>query len=206
MRNVHFPCCKDWVILFGKDRATGVLAEEPADMIDALEKEDQTTEKCYTPIVDLPDCSLSASGTLCNQGGSSISSKKRAKKAEGIVKGLADMVIELGSFFEKTNATIEEIAHRIGYAHDLSQARKLVNGELVKLPLNTNDRLRVATLIVKGAKRVYLFFSLPEEDKMEWVCLLLAGYVYEGVCCWLVKDIYLYIIIFSLAIPLEAHV
>ncbi|KAI8021647.1 1-phosphatidylinositol-3-phosphate 5-kinase FAB1B [Camellia lanceoleosa] len=67
-----------------------------------------------------------------------------------------------------------EIAHRIGYAHDISEARKLVNGELSKLPLNSNDRLRAPTLIVKDAERVNLFFSLPEEEKMEWVCLLLG--------------------------------
>ncbi|CAL5395496.1 unnamed protein product [Camellia sinensis] len=174
MRNVPFIYYEDWVILFGKDRATRVLAEEPADMVDALEKEDQTTEECYTPIVDLPDCSLSASGTPCNQGGSGTTSKKRAREAEGIAKGLVDMAVEFGSFFKKINTTMEKIAHRIGYAQDLSQAKKLVNGELAKLRLNTNDRLRAATLIVKDAERVDLFFSLPEEEKMEWVCLLLA--------------------------------
>ncbi|KAI8003454.1 hypothetical protein LOK49_LG08G02586 [Camellia lanceoleosa] len=160
-----------------KDRAIGFLVEGPTDMVDALEKETQTIEECYTPIVDLPDCSLSTSGTPCNQGGSGTTSKKRAREGEGIAKGLADMVVEFGSFFEKTNTTMEEIAHRIGYAHDLSQARKLVNGELVKLPLNTNDRLREATLIVKDAERVDLLFSLPKKDKMEWVYLLLARYV-----------------------------
>ncbi|KAF5934076.1 hypothetical protein HYC85_030247 [Camellia sinensis] len=175
--NVPFIYYEDWVILFGKDRATGVLAEGPTDMVDAIEKEDQTTEECYTPIVELPDCSLSTSGTPCNQGGSGTTSKKRAREAEGIAKGLVDMAVEFGSFFKKTNTTIEEIAHRIGYAQDLSQARKLVNGELAKLRLNTNDRLRAATLIVKDAERVDLFFSLPEEEKMEWVCLLLAGCV-----------------------------
>ncbi|CAL5444433.1 unnamed protein product [Camellia sinensis] len=133
MRNVPFIYYEDWVILFGKDRAIRVLAEGPADMVDALEKEDQTTEECYTPIVDLPDCSLSASGTPCNQGGSGTTSKKRAREAEGIAKGLVDMAVEFGSFFKKTNTTMEEIAHRIGYAQDLSQARKLVNGELAKL-------------------------------------------------------------------------
>ncbi|KAF5948370.1 hypothetical protein HYC85_014327 [Camellia sinensis] len=168
MRNVPFLYYEDWVILFSKDRAIGVLAEGPADMVDALEKEDQTTEECYTLIVNLPDCSLSASGTPCNQGGSGTTSKKRAREAEGIAKGLVDMAVEFGSFFKKTNTTMEEIAHRIGYAHDLSQARKLVNGELVKLPLNTNDRLRVATLIVKDVERVNLFFSLPKEEKIEW--------------------------------------
>ncbi|CAL5362387.1 unnamed protein product [Camellia sinensis] len=87
------------------------------------------------------------------------------------------MAVEFGSFFKKTNTTMEEIAHRIGYAQDLSQARKLVNGELAKLRLNTNDRLRAATLIVKDAERGDLFFSFLEEEKIEWVCLLLAGCV-----------------------------
>ncbi|KAF5947713.1 hypothetical protein HYC85_013670 [Camellia sinensis] len=177
IRNVLFLYYEDWVILFGKDRATRVLAEGPIDIVDTLEKEDQTTEECYTPIVDLPDCSLSASGTPCNQCGSGTTSKKKARETEGIAKGLVDMAVEFGSFFKKTNTTMEEIAHRIGYAHDLSQARKLVNGELVKLPLNTNDRLRAAALIVKDVEMVDLFFSFPEEEKMEWVCLLLVGCV-----------------------------
>ncbi|KAI7985791.1 hypothetical protein LOK49_LG14G00961 [Camellia lanceoleosa] len=182
MRNVPFPYYKDWLILFGKDRATGALAENPADMVAALEKEDQTTDECYTPIMDLPgvnnmDCSLSANGTPTNQSTSATTFKKRARKSEGIAKGLAEMATQFGSFFEKTNTTMAEIAHRIGYAHDISEARKLVNGELNKLPLNSNYRLRAATLIVKDAERVDLFFSLPEEDKMEWVCLLLGGYV-----------------------------
>ncbi|THG04521.1 hypothetical protein TEA_010712 [Camellia sinensis var. sinensis] len=77
--------------------------------------------------------------TPYNQGGSSTTSKKRAREAEGIAKGLANMAVEFGSFFEKTNTTMEQIAHKIGYAHDLSQVRKLVNGELVKLSPNTND-------------------------------------------------------------------
>ncbi|KAF5952622.1 hypothetical protein HYC85_010566 [Camellia sinensis] len=177
MRNVPFPYYEDWLILFGKDRATGALAESPADMVAALEKEDQTTDECYTPMMDLSgvnnmNCSLSANGTPTNQSTSATTSKKRARESESIAKGLAEMATQFGSFFEKTNTTMAEIAHRIGYAHDISEARKLVNGELSKLPLNSNDRLRAATLIVKDAERVDLFFSLPEEEKMEWVCLL----------------------------------
>ncbi|KAI8021636.1 hypothetical protein LOK49_LG03G03410 [Camellia lanceoleosa] len=96
MRNVPFPYYEDWLILFGKDRATGALAESPADMVAALEKEDQTTDECYTPIMDLPgvnnmDCSLSANGTPTNQSTSATISKKRARESESIAKGLAEM-------------------------------------------------------------------------------------------------------------------
>ncbi|CAL5420185.1 unnamed protein product [Camellia sinensis] len=135
MRNVPFPYYEDWLILFGKDRATGALAESPANMVAALENEDQTTDECYTPMMDLPgvnnmDCSLSANGTPTNQSTSATTSKKRARESEGIAKGLAEMATQFGSFFEKTNTTMAKIAHRIGYAHDISEARKLVNGEL----------------------------------------------------------------------------
>ncbi|THF98008.1 hypothetical protein TEA_007557 [Camellia sinensis var. sinensis] len=113
-------------------------------------------------------------------------------KLKVLQKGLVDKAVEFGSFFEKTNTTMEEIAHKIGYAHDLSQARKLVNGELVKFPLNMNGRLRATTLIVQDAERVDLFFSLPKEDKMEWVCLMAwNGKIYAlGSCAMDEEDPY----------------
>lgn len=70
---------------------------------------------------------------------------------------------------------LAEIAHRIGYFHDLSQQMRLVNTELLKLPMSTSQRLKVASMIVKDEELVYLFFSLEEDDKMEWVCMLLEG-------------------------------
>ncbi|KAI8006384.1 hypothetical protein LOK49_LG07G00055 [Camellia lanceoleosa] len=40
MRNRPFPFYEDWLILFGKDRATGELAKDPANAVAAMEKED----------------------------------------------------------------------------------------------------------------------------------------------------------------------
>ncbi|KAL7255765.1 hypothetical protein ACSBR1_009821 [Camellia fascicularis] len=70
-----------------------------------------------------------------------------------------------------------EIAHRIGYSHDLSQQRRLVNEELLKLPMSTIQRLMAASMIVKDEDKVNLFFSLDDNDKMEWVSLLLKGHI-----------------------------
>ncbi|KAL7186545.1 hypothetical protein ACSBR2_028306 [Camellia fascicularis] len=66
-----------------------------------------------------------------------------------------------------------EIAHRIGYSHDLSQQRRLVNVELLKLPMSNTQRLMAASMIVKDEDKVDLSFSLDENDKMECVSLLL---------------------------------
>ncbi|KAL7191042.1 hypothetical protein ACSBR2_023172 [Camellia fascicularis] len=74
-----------------------------------------------------------------------------------------------------------EIAHRIGYSHDLSQQRRLVNAELLKLPMSNTQRLMATSMIVKDEDKVDLFFSLDENDKMEWVSLLLE--VHEKEIC-----------------------
>ncbi|GMQ06236.1 hypothetical protein CsSME_00050894 [Camellia sinensis var. sinensis] len=87
------------------------------------------------------------------------------------------MAKNLGSFIENTNTTMVEIAHRIGYLHDLSQQRRLVNEELLKLPMNTIQRLMAASILVKDEDKVDLFFSLDENNKIEWVSLLLEGYI-----------------------------
>ena len=44
MRNKSFPYYEDWLVLFGKDRATGDLAEGPADFVAAIGTEEATQE------------------------------------------------------------------------------------------------------------------------------------------------------------------
>ncbi|THG21846.1 hypothetical protein TEA_015312 [Camellia sinensis var. sinensis] len=48
--------------------------------------------------------------------------------------------------------------------------------ELLKLPMSNTQRLMAASIIVKDEDKVDLFFSLDENDKMEWVSLLLEGW------------------------------
>ncbi|KAL7191619.1 hypothetical protein ACSBR2_023657 [Camellia fascicularis] len=123
------------------------------------------------------DYSMSTSGNISNRADFTKTRKKRARPAEGIPTELSEMAKNLGSFIENTNTTMMEIAHRIGYSHNLSQQRRLVNEELLKLPMSTTQRLMAASIIVKDENKVDLFFSLDENDKMEWVSLLLEGHI-----------------------------
>ncbi|KAI8003217.1 hypothetical protein LOK49_LG08G03415 [Camellia lanceoleosa] len=186
MRNRPFPFYEDWLILFGKDRATGELAEDPADAVAAMEKEDAhatTEEGEQSPVEQFSmnmgdtDYSMSTAGNVPNRADSTKTGKKRARPTEGIPTELSEMAKNLGSFIENTNTTMVEIAHRIGYSHDLSQQRRLVNAELLKLPMSNTQRLMAASMIVKDEDKVDLFFSLDENDKMEWVSLLLEGHI-----------------------------
>ncbi|GMP67441.1 hypothetical protein CsSME_00027426 [Camellia sinensis var. sinensis] len=185
-QNRPFLFYEDWPILFGKDRATGELAEDPADAVAAMEKEDAnvTTKEGEQPHVEqfsmnMGDTaySMSTAGNVSNCADSTKTGKKGARPAEGIPSELSEMAKNLRSFIENTNTTMVEIAHRIGYSHDLSQQRRLVNAELLKLPMSNTQRLMAASMIVKDEDKVDLFFSLDENDKIEWVFLLLEGHI-----------------------------
>lgn len=54
----------------------------------------------------------------------------------------------------------------IGYAQDLSNARKQVNDTLKSVLVESNQRLRAASMIVDNLQCVDLFFSLFEEEKV----------------------------------------
>ncbi|GFY98197.1 hypothetical protein Acr_12g0007380 [Actinidia rufa] len=142
MRNKSFPYYEDWLVLFGKDRATGDLAESPADFVAAIETEKANKEKeIESPVLQFSVADME-----------SIS-------ANWISKGLAEMDDAFRIMFENTNNRMAEIAHRIGYAHDLSQQRRQVNAELSQLPLDSNQRLRAATMIVQDAQCIDFVFQ-----------------------------------------------
>ncbi|XP_028121911.1 uncharacterized protein LOC114319104 [Camellia sinensis] len=90
----------------------------------------------------LPYSSLKATaarrrGNVSNRADSTKIGKKGRDLLRGFSLNYQRWQKNLGSFIENTNTTMVEIAHRIGYSHDLSQQRRLVNAELLKLPMST---------------------------------------------------------------------
>ncbi|CAL5344241.1 unnamed protein product [Camellia sinensis] len=85
MRNRPFPFYEDWLILFGKDRATCELAKDPADAVAAMEKEDAnatTEEGEQSPVEQFSmnmgdmDYSMSTSSNISNRADSTKTRKK----------------------------------------------------------------------------------------------------------------------------------
>ncbi|CAL5416450.1 unnamed protein product [Camellia sinensis] len=92
MRNRPFSFYEDWLILFGKDRAIGELAEDLADAVVAMEKEDvnaTTEEGEQSPVEQFSmnmgdiDYSMSTAGNVPNHTDSTKTGKKWARPAEG---------------------------------------------------------------------------------------------------------------------------
>ncbi|KAH7841762.1 hypothetical protein Vadar_034012 [Vaccinium darrowii] len=64
-----------------------------------------------------------------------------------------------------SNATLEKLGGRMGYAHDLSAKSGEVNEALAKLPISTVDRVKAGLGITKDAQTVDHFFSLKTEEE-----------------------------------------
>lgn len=152
LRYKTFPYYEDWCIIFGNDRATGEMGESAADMVEALDIEGDANEDGSTTV---------------NKDDKSPPEppKKRAKVSETLMAGLSNFADKLVSSLETSNATLEKLGGRMGYAHDLSAKRGEVNDELAKLPISTMDRVKAGLGITKDAQTVDHFFSLKTEEE-----------------------------------------
>ncbi|GMP86840.1 hypothetical protein CsSME_00039472 [Camellia sinensis var. sinensis] len=175
--SINYACAMYIVILHApfKKKDFACCIQEDANA--TTEEGEQSPIEQFSMNMGDTDFSMSTAGNVPNRANSTKTGKKRARHAEGIPTELSEMAKNLGSFIENTNTTMGEIAHRIGYSHDLSQQRRLVNAELLKLPMSNSQRLMAASMIVKDEDKVDLFLSLDENDKMEWVSLLLEGHI-----------------------------
>ncbi|KAF7138887.1 hypothetical protein RHSIM_Rhsim07G0014400 [Rhododendron simsii] len=153
LRFKSFPYYEDWCMIFGNDRATGEMAESAAD-----------TE------VNLNEASKETGGdsTTVNTIDKSPEeqSKKKAKVSENILAGMNNFADKLGIYFERSDAKIEMLGGRMGYAHDLSKKRSEVNDALRKLPITVESRVLAGMAITQDAQKVDHFFSLDDEEKM----------------------------------------
>ncbi|GAB2299698.1 hypothetical protein Dimus_033755 [Dionaea muscipula] len=106
-----------------------------------------------------------ASSPATSKGG-----RKRGRASDGVAKSISEMVDTFGSFFQKTDARLADIAKGINYEQDGREARKNLNDELVKLPLDPDDRMTVLLSISKSDTLVDIFFSLETvEDRMRFI-------------------------------------
>ncbi|KAG8390219.1 hypothetical protein BUALT_Bualt01G0061100 [Buddleja alternifolia] len=185
MRYKTWPLYKDWVEIFGKDRATGEGAEGFADVVEEqvhrphvnLADKENELGGDYVPFYSNPqaDECQSMSFSNANDGGSSKSSNKRKRK---VVDENDDRFIDLmTSFCDKTNERLGDISRRIGFEHDASLSRKAVYETLGDLgsSLNMEGMILVSHLIVNNTKNMDLFFSLPKDGRKTMVHMILEG-------------------------------
>ncbi|KAK6139275.1 hypothetical protein DH2020_026980 [Rehmannia glutinosa] len=99
----------------------------------------------------------------------SESSKKSNSKKRKSKDPIDEKFVEImGKYYSDTNQRLGEIAKRIGYEFDASKKRTDVYEALRRLPgLNMSQKIYVAKLLVNNSKDLDLFFSLPDEERVE---------------------------------------
>ncbi|CAA0829278.1 Unknown protein [Striga hermonthica] len=181
-----WPFFPDWCEIFGKDR---IIRENAVDFVHEIETPDKGKEK-----EDAAAAAAAAVEACCifdeenemsvcqpeNGGGAHTKKKRKAAAAAAAAAASecsSDPFVEaINVFCDKLDARFEDIARRIGYEYDVSTARRQVYAELGKIPgISVKDKLTVARFLVNNTGDLDLFFSLPDEDKVEMVRLILTG-------------------------------
>ncbi|XP_057489017.1 uncharacterized protein LOC130774989 [Actinidia eriantha] len=80
-------------------------------------------------------------------------------------------------FISQNNAHMEKLTNALGYDKELSNKRKSVFSELMKLDMDEMDRFKVNNIIVGGEERLDAFFGIPDHMKQRWVEGVLDGKV-----------------------------
>ncbi|GAB2300102.1 hypothetical protein Dimus_038602 [Dionaea muscipula] len=180
VKDKSFPYYEDWLVLFGNDRATGAEAIDPfqADEtmnIDELESVDLATDSygSFTLPTDVdtadgshaPSFQADVPSPTTSKGG-----KKRGRVSDGVAKSISEIATTFGSFFQVTNDRLADIAKAVNYEQDGREARKNLNDELMRLPLDLDTRMRALLAISKSDTLVDIFFSLKlAEERLSFI-------------------------------------
>ncbi|KAK6117374.1 hypothetical protein DH2020_048892 [Rehmannia glutinosa] len=133
MRNKSWPFYNDWVMIFGKDRATEEHAEDFTDALNhVLNGQSNPQDDYHVNLEILSDkreyeteahSNCQAKTLLgCRIGGKSAGGKRKSSMV------LIPLYEIMKTFSQSTDARLGDIAKRIGYEYDISIARKEVFG------------------------------------------------------------------------------
>lgn len=194
MRYREWPMFSDWLEIFGKDRATGEIAEDMSDAANFMHAQysqragvegvadngDEAFNYVHldddnSPPSDQPNTRDRAENNTAfdkdTPQPSSNSSKKRKHKAES---SELSMAVVLENFCRTTNEWRETMASRIGYEKDLGQLRTQVYGLLSNLSgLTIANKLDATELIGARNDRLEVFMGLTEEARALYAVRLL---------------------------------
>ncbi|KAL8470885.1 hypothetical protein ACS0TY_033456 [Phlomoides rotata] len=199
MRYKEWPLFPDWIDIFGKDRATGVVAEDVPNASVTINKQTNpasfnvpqeskganyvndesqfTTNNEEAPNNDRENEVNSTSRNATTRNATKpASSKSTGKKRKSTTDTTIEpMVRMLGEFCNSTGERLDKIANRIGYDRDLGTERKLLFKQLEKLPgLSMRDRIKVSVLIGSKVENLEIWTTLPNEARLVYVNDLLG--------------------------------
>ncbi|KAL8484365.1 hypothetical protein ACS0TY_026879 [Phlomoides rotata] len=179
LRHKSFPYYDQWVDIFGKDRATGENARDPADIVDDIHQSDMEnqgeTDEKLTP--DVPETvEIDVTNSVCKPSGSIVVGSTKGKKRKMADSEMKSFVETIGSYMKSSNETFNNLAQCMGTEHDAKIAHSSLNGVMNLIPgLLLEDKLKVSDELVQNTTRLEYFLSLPLDEQTAYVSMLLKG-------------------------------
>lgn len=189
-----FPHFDDLALVYGKDRATGIDAEDPGDAFEAIDKETEDVSFMgddanmdEAPVDSVPETQLPQSpchysthtGNGVSNGQNSASSARGKRKRTGgtnsVVEQLVETMQSLGKVYEITKDNIGDL---VGcFKHEKGAERRMQVFEELKMieGLTNMERVRVGSMITKDQNAVDYFFTIDPEFKVFYVQQVLAA-------------------------------
>ena len=174
LRNKPFPHFESLSIIFGKDRATGQGAEDPADaaaeiLADTINLDADVEIGNLEGFESDSPISQPPMGNTTNRSNSSTQSqstsrKRKANTEEALIGSLIESVNNIGAFCESTSQGIQDVA---SYFKSLSAGNeyqeKVYEGLLAieNLGLDESQMVEVGEIIASSPSTAKFFFSLP---------------------------------------------
>ncbi|WOG82132.1 hypothetical protein DCAR_0101294 [Daucus carota subsp. sativus] len=159
-QNTAMPSFKELSVIFGKDRATGNMAENLEDVVEELNTE------------AADELSLQEDLQRSTHSDESTSKKRKKGNVESLLEAVYAASDRIANQFEASTKLL------IAAEEDMMQKKKQLNDELSKIPnLTVLQKLQVAKKIAKDEDLMILFFAAPAEEKIIFVHAVLDNQI-----------------------------
>ncbi|KAK6137558.1 hypothetical protein DH2020_028700 [Rehmannia glutinosa] len=180
-QNKSFPFYDDLVIIFGKDRATGINAEGPTDMMEEIQREEannDTNDDVEVTMgngLDDLDASIPFS-PLQSPRSEGIHNQKKRKRSVDNMMAMAD-IKEATSIIGSEIAKASQIFGKaIGVDAEISEKRQKIDSEIRKISdLTIGEVIKAVCHIAHSHELTDVFFSMTEEGREQMVKAILRG-------------------------------
>ncbi|KAG6387509.1 hypothetical protein SASPL_152701 [Salvia splendens] len=186
MRNKSWPLWETWKTIFGKDRASGSVAEEMGAAAKSLRAQvsgiSQVNENDHLPtfedFIPEPFTPLSNNNEVLDDSsdysGKQTANNKTIHRKNKKPSPHSDLMEFLGNLHERTDVRLEMISKPIGYEFDMGQARQEVFDKLGTVEgLTLPQRYRLCNILGDKPQRLEVFIGMPASAWLGYLLCLI---------------------------------
>ena len=192
LRTKSFPFLEQWSVVFGKDRANGLVAESLVDAVEDIDREESTNEGRGRNVeVDMNNNldneelddnpvdegqSNNSPTPRTESSASKGTRKRRISSTDSLNESIAKTICSMENKFGTASDNIAKLAGCFQFMADDAAKKDGVSVETDKIQgLSLLDRIKAGAIISGDTSKTNYFFSLADDKKSEYVRWILGG-------------------------------